>query len=55
MLVQRIKCCRKHRKHAAHSPVGCPSPALWGKREEAAGMVGAAVVFAFFKGGGGLY
>lgn len=42
-------------KHAAPSPVGCPKPALWGKREEAGGMVDAAVVFAFFTGAGGLY
>lgn len=37
--------------HAAPSPVGCPGPALWGKREEAGVTVDAAAVFAFFTGG----
>lgn len=36
-------------------PVGCPSPDLWGKREEAEGMVDTAGVLAFFAAAGGLY
>lgn len=36
-------------------PVGCPRPDLWGKREEAEGMVDTTGVLAFFAAAGGLY
>lgn len=36
-------------------PLGCPRPDLWGKREEADGMVDTAGELVFFTEAGGLY
>lgn len=46
--IYRIVRCEHPVMHAVPSPEGCPRDDLWGKREEAEGMVDTAGELAFF-------